>query len=91
MGKSKNVLQKARKEYFKSLENKNDENTKEDDDDDDEDEQLYETRAENKIKFINAVNEIRTNVFSYVRESGIPLCEYLNRDNIVNYLKWLKS
>ena len=55
MGKSKNVLQKARKEYFKSLESKNE--TKNEELIEEEEE---ETKAERRMKSMNAVNEIRT-------------------------------
>ena len=86
MGKSKNVLQKARKEYFKSLESKNE--TKNEELIEEEEE---ETKAERRMKSMNAVNEIRTKIFGYVRESGMPLCENLDIENVINYLQWLKS
>jgi hypothetical protein len=86
MGKSKNILQKARKKYFKSLENKNE--TKNEELIKEEEE---ETKAERRMKSMNAVNEIRTKIFGYVRESGMPLCENLDIENVINYLQWLKS
>ena len=90
MGKSKNVLQKARKEYFKSLESKN-ETKNEELIEEEEEEEEEETKAERRMKSMNAVNEIRTKIFGYVRESGMPLCENLDIENVINYLQWLKS
>lgn len=51
------------------------------------------------VKIINAeeteefkINELAWNIremlFEYVHTNAYPLCEYLDIDNIINYIKW---
>lgn len=88
MGKSKNILQKARKEYFKSLEKKLDKNKYEEEENIEED---GESEAERRVKFINVAHEIHSELLAYSRNNSMPLCEYLNIENVENYISWLKS
>lgn len=88
MVKSKKILQKARKEYFKSLEKKLDKNNYEEDE---VVEEFGESEAERRVKFINVTHEIRNEIIAYSRNNSLPLCEYLNIENVENYISWLKS
>ena len=85
MGKAKRKLNAARKEIFREMRVKmedptgpigkyyTDENT---------------TMDEN-ARLFNLASEIRNALFCFVDETGHPLCEHLDIDNVVNYLRWV--
>ena len=81
MGKAKRKLNKARKEYFKSFEESDDKeyvNICEND---------YELNYDIKLEITS--NNIREYIFDYVRENSLPICEFLDIDNMKNYINWL--
>ena len=84
MGKTKRILNKARKEYFKELEdklfNQTDEIYEETDDEFEEDTSIKIDRISNKLRFM---------IFEYCRENALPMCEYLDIDTMRNYLEWI--
>jgi hypothetical protein len=49
----------------------------------DDGQELYEEKIE------NAAFNIKCALINYSIESGLPLCEYLDIENVKNYVKWL--
>ena len=84
MGKAKRLLNAARKEVFKDINRKYNQepdhvyyhDTHEDDHDSD-------------TKLIDLSYDIRQALFEYANETAYPLCEYLDMDNMINYIKWV--
>lgn len=84
MGKTKRILNKARKEYFKQLESTiNKEISNSDSEDDFVEEESYEIKLD-RLSF-----RLRKMIFDYVKEEALPICEYLNIENMTNYLNWV--
>ena len=46
-------------------------------------EEVYEEKIE------NASFKIKCSLINYSMESGLPLCEYLDIENVKNYVRWL--
>ena len=38
---------------------------------------------------VNLVHDIRQSLFEYVDKTAYPLCEYLDMDNMINYVEWV--
>ena len=81
MGKAKRKLNAARKEIFREMCRKGEPIGK-----------YYmnvNTTMDENTKLCDLAFEIRTALFTFVDETGYPLCEYLDIDNVVNYLRWV--
>ena len=84
MGKAKRLLNAARKEVFKDISRKYNKepdtvcyhDTHEDDQDDD-------------TVLVDLAYDIRLALFELVSETASPLCEYLDIDNMINYIEWI--
>ncbi len=86
MGKAKRLLNQARHEIFSEISRKYDNTYMEDKDtyvDVDEDEHDEAT------KIIDLAWDIRETLFTYVNDIAYPLCEYLDMDNMINYVEWV--
>ena len=83
MGKAKRQLNAARKEIFSEISRKYDPQIEiEDAYIDDE----QENESENIIELSSGIREA---LFDYVDDMACPLCEYLDMNNIVNYVEWV--
>lgn len=51
----------------------------------------YFNIIKNEEKHIDNVLEIRTILLNYVFENSLDLCEYLDNDNISNYINWFET
>jgi hypothetical protein len=84
MGKAKRKLNAARKQVFKKIEHQ------------------YnpkpvpiqyqydpEIGIDDDTKLINLAYEARQTLLDYTNYSAYPLCEYLDMDNMINYLEWI--
>ena len=79
MGKALKNLKKSIKEcYEEEFVYEEPEEVIEDDGED-----IYEEKID------NASFKIKCALISYSMESGLPLCEYLDIENVKNYVKWL--
>ena len=84
MGKAKRLLNEARKEVFKEIGRKYNQesdpvyyhDTHEDDQDAD-------------TVLIDLAYDIRQALFEYVNETAYPLCEHLDIDNMISYVDWV--
>lgn len=83
MGKAKRKLNEARKAYFSEI-------SKEDrisDDDRDDIEGDIEGDPEDR-RLLYTAFDIRMSLFQYVEENSYPLCEYLDLESVIQYVKW---
>jgi len=82
MGKSSRNLKNERKQIFKEY------TTSEliSHDDSDENYSDYETFED---RIINTAYDIRLELFEYTSRDIIPLCEYLDMDNVINFVEWV--
>ena len=80
MGKALRNLKKSVKECYEEeyVYEEPEEEYVHDDDNDEYDEKL-----------INASFKIKCALIDYSHDSGLPLCEYLDIENVKNYLVWL--
>lgn len=84
MGKTKRILNKARKEYFKELEKKiNNSDNEEVYEEPEIEEESYETKLDRVSYYVRRL------IFDYVKEEALPMCEYLNMENVSNYINWV--
>ena len=81
MGKAKKKLNKARNAYFKTLKDKEDKNTKDLGQIDD-----YKNEDEYKLK---TCFDLKQMFVSYAIENSLPLCEFIDVDNIETFINTL--
>ena len=84
MGKAKRQLNEARKEIFSEISRKYENETYSDQELD-----TYTEEEDVGHKIIELSYDIRETLFKYVDDVGYPLCEYLDMDNMINYVEWL--
>ncbi len=83
MGKAKRQLNAARKEIFKEI------GSKYSPSESIEFESNSSLEAVKDAKIIDLAYYIRQSLFEYIDETAYPLCEYLDIDNMINYVKWV--
>ena len=86
MGKARRKLDKARKEIFKEIDHKYGSPREKD----------YHSkkgfaREDVNSSIVDLSREIRECLFEYVEHTSYPLCEYLDIDNMTNYIEYLLS
>lgn len=86
MGKATRLLNQARQEIFSEISRKYD-NTYVEDEDAYKDE--HEDEHDEATKIIDLAWDIRETLFTYVNDIAYPLCEYLDMDNMINYVEWV--
>ena len=86
MGKAKRILNAARKEIFKEIGRKYNQEP-----DPVHYHDTYEDDVDEDTKLIDLAYEIRRALFEHVNETAYPLCEYLDIDNMINYIEWVLS
>ena len=80
MGKSK-LTEIARKNCYEHV----DDETEEDIEDEEEETEV----VEEDMYIIDTASIIRERLIEYVVDGAYPLCEYLNHENILNFVDWL--
>ena len=85
MGKAKRLLNEARKEVFVQISRK----YEGDPDFQDDDITIYTDDQDETMKIIDLSWDIRETLFEYVNDVAYPLCEYLDMDNMINYVEWV--
>ena len=85
MGKAKRLLNEARKEVFAQISRKYEGDT----DLQDDDITIYTDDQDETMKIIDLSWDIRETLFEYVNDVAYPLCEYLDMDNMINYVEWV--
>ena len=83
MGKAKRQLNAARKEIFKEIRSKYNSPS------DEPKASASRDEAVNDAKIIDLAYYIRQSLFDYIDETAYPLCEYLDIENMINYVKWV--
>ncbi len=83
MGKAKRQLNAVRKEIFKEIERKYSPSEHESNS------SLESNNEEKDTKIIDLAYYIRQALFDYIDETAYPLCEYLDINNMINYVKWV--
>jgi len=83
MGKALTNLKKSIKECY------NEEEYEYDNDSEEEYEYQCDLAEEYVQKIENVSNQIKYALIKYSEESGFPLCEYLDIDNVKNFVIWL--
>lgn len=86
MGKANRLLNEARKEVFAEISSKYDDSSNVHDDDDI---TTYTDEEDETMKIIDLSWDIRETLFEYVNDVAYPLCEYLDMDNMINYVEWV--
>jgi hypothetical protein len=79
MGKAKRQLIQARKAFYEDVESESS---------DDSWDIEYEKHLEDQ-KIKNASIILREKLIQYADEGSWPLCEYLDLDNVDNFVKWV--
>jgi len=88
MGKAKRKLNAARKVVFKDL-------TKQYNPEDKYKNDVIPAgiiivdRRDRRTKLFDTSWDMRQEMFDYVEEAGYPMCEYLDIDNMVNFVEWI--
>lgn len=88
MGKATRLLNQARQEIFSEISRKYD-NTYVEDEDEDAYKDEHEDEHDEATKIIDLAWDIRETLFTYVNDIAYPLCEYLDMDNMINYVEWV--
>ena len=86
MGNANRLLNEARKEVFAEISSKYDDRSNVHDDDDI---TTYTDEEDETMKIIDLSWDIRETLFEYVNDVAYPLCEYLDMDNMINYVEWV--
>ena len=81
MGKAKRKLNAARKAYFSAI--SMEDRVIEDDGRD------YIEDDPNDYRLLNTAFDIRVFLFQYVEDNSYPLCEYLDLESVIQYVKWI--
>ncbi len=84
MGKAKRLLNAARKEVFKDINRKYNQEP-----DPVYYHDNYDEDQDSDTKLIDLAYDIRQALFEYANETAYPLCEYLDMDNMINYIEWV--
>ena len=84
MGKAKRQLNAARKEAFKEINRKYNQEP-----DPVHYHDTYEDDMDEGTKLIDLAYDIRQTLFEYANDTAYPLCEYLDMDNMINYVEWV--
>lgn len=84
MGKAKRKLNAARKAYFSEI-------SKEDriSDDIDDIDDIDDLDDSEDHRLLYTAFDIRSSLFQYVEENSYPLCEYLDLESVIQYVKWV--
>ena len=88
MGKAKRKLNAARKVVFKDISSQYNPQDKYQND------VIPNTikcvdRRDNRTKLFDTAWDMRQEMFEYVEGAGYPMCEYLDIDNMVNFVEWI--
>lgn len=84
MGKAKRLLNAARKEVFNDVKNQYNNEL-----DQEYDHGIYEDDNDVDKKIVDLSYDIREALFDYTNNTSYPLCEYLDIENMINYIKWV--
>ena len=88
MGKAKRKLNAARKVVFKDITQQYNPEDKYKDD-------IIQAgiilvdRRDSRTKLFDTSWDMRQEMFEYVEGAGYPMCEYLDIDNMVNFVEWV--
>ena len=83
MGKAKRKINAARKEIFKEISSQYSQKP------DNEYEKTCKVVEDPDTILRDLAYHIRESLFEYVNETAHPLCEYLDIDNMINYIEWI--
>ena len=84
MGKAKRLLTAARKEVFNDIKNQYNNELEQEYDHD-----TYEDDNNDSTKLVDLSYDIRQALFEYANDTACPLCEYLDMENMINYIEWV--
>jgi hypothetical protein len=84
MGKAKRQLNEARKEAFKEITRKYNQEP-----DTVHYHDTHEDDRNDNTRLVDLAYDIRQALFEHVNETACPLCEYLDIDNMINYVEWV--